>query len=420
MRGDSGPDGGEDFLDDLFGSDGEIFRQRELVDISHVPDLERVVGRDAQIEDVAATIAPGTRGEPPGSATIYGKTGAGKSLVARSTIRAAATKAAQNGTNLAYAYVDCSNDNTEARASSTLARRVADQVDADREIPRTGYAASQYRDMAWELLDEHDVGAFIVILDEIDLLDDENVLRSLSRAKESGQTDAHVGVISISNKVEYRQKLNARVDSSLQDQQFVFDPYDANQLRAILDKRRDAFQEDVLDDGVIPRIAALAAQEHGDARKAVDMLYWTGWIAERSGASEVTEEFVDEANRRAEVNQFESLISGSPPHAKYLLRSLALLTANQTEEGFGEETPAFKTSEIYDFYTTLTDRMGVDALSRNRVIELLEEQAFLGITENERTGGGRGSGMYKVHRLLQEPEIVIEATAPSEARAGEN
>jgi cell division control protein 6 len=40
---------------------------------------------------------------------------------------------------------------------------------------------------------------------------------------------------------------------------------------------------------------------------------------------------------------------------------------------------------------------------------LLKEQAFLGVTESEHTGGGHGEGSYRVHRLLRSPEIVTKA-----------
>jgi cell division control protein 6 len=48
-------------------------------------------------------------------------------------------------------------------------------------------------------------------------------------------------------------------------------------------------------------------------------------------------------------------------------------------------------------------------LSYDRVQRLLKEQAFLGVTESEHTGGGHGEGSYRVHRLLRSPEIVTKA-----------
>lgn len=392
--------------DELFGDARRgIFWNRELVDISHVPELDRIVGRDEEIRNMGSALAPGTIGAPPESVTIYGKTGTGKSLVVRSTTREAVIEARENGVQLAYAYVDCSDDNTEAQASRAMARAVNDFVDANKNVPRTGYAGSQYRDLTWEILDKNGVDVLIVILDEIDVLDDDTVLRSLSRAKESGKTNTHIGVISISNKIKYRQKVSQRVDSSLQDREYTFEPYDASQLRNILEHRKDAFQDGVLEEGVIPLISAKAAQEHGDARKAVDMLYEAGRIAEKQNASTVTEDFVERAEHRADVNQVKSLISGDTPHARYVLHALAALTLDDDRV-----TPEFKTSEVYEFYKVVADSHGADPLTRDRITGILDEQAFLDLTENEYTSGGHAQGAFLKHRLLVDPEVVIDAT----------
>jgi len=387
--------------DDLFQT-GNVFANRELLRVGHVPELDRVVGRDEEVKSVGQALGPATEGGPPETIIIYGKTGTGKSLVSRCTVREAHRRAQSNGVALQYAYVDCSDYQTEAKASREVTRELRDHLDADVDIPKTGISASDYRDMAWDLLNEHDIESFVVILDEIDKLDDEELLRSLSRARESGKADTHISAICISNKIAYRERLNERVASSLQENELVFHPYDANQLRQILEHRKDAFRDDVLENGVIPRAAALAAQEHGDARKAVDVLYEAGRMAEKEGENTVTEGHIDEALQQAEISRFQELISGTPPHVKYVLRALALLTEQHDQE-------AFRTPEIYEVYEKFAEQKGSDPLSKDRVYRLLREQTFLGITESHHTGGGRGEGSYLEHQLVRDPEIVIEA-----------
>jgi cell division control protein 6 len=97
--------------------------------------------------------------------------------------------------------------------------------------------------------------------------------------------------------------LSERIDSSLQENEFVFDPYDADQLQAILDNRTDAFESDVLEPDVIPKVAALSAKEHGGARKAIDTLYEAGRLAEKQGTETVTVSHVDDAVQRAEIKK---------------------------------------------------------------------------------------------------------------------
>lgn len=188
----------------------------------------------------------------------------------------------------------------------------------------------------------------------------------------------------------------------------IFDPYDAGQLRAILEHRVDAFEDGVLDPDVIPKVAALAAKEHWDARKAVDTLYEAGRLAEKRGLETVSVEHVDDAVEQAEINRFQKLISGTTPHVKHVLRALAVLTADNPHQD------AFRTHRIYDLYSQIAERSGSEPLSEDRIYRLLKEQTFLGVTESNHTGGGQGEGSYLEHRLMRDPEIVVKALESSE------
>jgi len=158
---------------------------------------------------------------------------------------------------------------------------------------------------------------------------------------------------------------------------------------------------------VIPKAAALAAQEHGDARKAVDILYEAGRLAEKEGSDVVTADHVDDAQTKAEINRFQELISGTTPHVKHALRALALLTENTKRD-------TFRTHEIYKSYERLVQQEGGDALSEDRIYRLLKEQSFLGIIESNHTGGGLGEGSYLEHRLLGDPQVVTQALTEEE------
>jgi len=71
--------------------------------IDHLPTEDRIVGRDEQIETVANEIAPLVSGNPPNSIMIYGKTGSGKSLVAKHVATRSETEAARRGNSMTTA-----------------------------------------------------------------------------------------------------------------------------------------------------------------------------------------------------------------------------------------------------------------------------------------------------------------------------
>src|SRR2546426_6046224 len=84
---------------------------------------------------------------------------------------------------------------------------------------------------------------------------------------------ARVSLIGISNELPFTESLDPRVRSRLADEKMVFPPYNADELYDILAERsRLAFENGTAADGVLQLIAALAAQEHGDARRALDLL----------------------------------------------------------------------------------------------------------------------------------------------------
>ncbi|MDB2253557.1 cell division control protein Cdc6, partial [Halorubrum ezzemoulense] len=161
--------------------------------------------------------------------------------------------------------------------------------------PLSGLSTNVYYDRLWQILDSlHDV--VIIILDEVDKLQENNVLMQLSRAGEAGKIDScKVGILAISNKISFKDSLDERVLSSLQEREFIIPPYDANQLREIMRHRQDAFREGALTDDVIPLAAAFAAQENGDDRKALDILRNAGELAKDDDSEVVQEEHVRNA-----------------------------------------------------------------------------------------------------------------------------
>ena len=386
--------------DELFTREDPIFVNKELLEINHLPEEGRIVGRDDEINKVANAVNPAIFGQSPSNVLIYGKTGTGKSLCAKYVSTRLVETAAEEGVSAETAYVDCAQDTTETQTIQTIASKLNDPDATNINIPDKGISTATYYKRLWTILDDqHDVA--LIILDEIDKLEDDSILMQLSRAGEAGKIeDCKIGVIGISNKIRYKDRMDERVKSSLCEREFVFPPYDAGQLNDIMDARGDAFREGVLTDGVISRTAALAAREHGDARKAIDILRYAGEIAQANGAEQVREKFVDHAREQAETDRFRELIRGSTPHSRYVLQALTILSLDNPNK------EAFRTTTIYDLYEEICRQNGSESLSLRRVRDLLKEHAFLDVTEQTRRSGGSAEGSFTEHQLLEDPEVV--------------
>lgn len=390
---------------DYFGAENPIFADKELLQISHLPeDDARIIGRDEQLQNLGSALRPALTGNTPNNVFIYGKTGTGKSLCSKFITRRVVSRAETNDTTVGFAYVDCLQDSTETQAVQTAAEQLNDPDVTAMSIPETGLATSVFYKRLWKAIDEsYDVA--IIILDEVDKLSDDNILMQLSRANESGKlSNAKLATIGISNKIRYKEELNERVKSSLCERDYVFPPYDATQLQAILESRADAFADGVLDGSVIPRVSALAAREHGDARKAIDILRFAGEIAEDRGDETVREVHVEQAQRREEQNRLAELIAESPVHARYILLALSFRVQNSTEA-----SPEIPNNEVFDTYRHICEQEGSDPLKQRRLRDILSELEFLSIVDQERRGRGRGKGGYNVNRLVDDPELVIKA-----------
>ena len=389
--------------DDLFTREDPIFTDKELLEISHLPEEGRIVGRDDEIKQLANAANPAIFGQSPSNVLIYGKTGTGKSLCAKYVTSRLVDTAEEEGVTIGTAYIDCAQDTTETQAAQSIATELNDAERTGVNIPDKGISTATYYKRLWGILDDqYDVA--LIILDEIDKLEDDSILMQLSRAGEAGKINScKIGVIGISNKIKYKDRMDERVKSSLCEREFVFPPYDATQLSEIMDARSDAFRDGVLEEDVIPQASALAAREHGDARKAIDILRYAGEIAQAEGAPSVKQEFITQARERAETDRFRELIRGSTPHSRYVLQALTVLSLNDPDSDEG-----FRTTEIYDLYKQTCRQEASDPLSLRRVRDLLKEHAFLDVIEQSRYSGGSAEGSYTQHTLLEDPDVIRE------------
>ncbi len=191
-----------------------------------------------------------------------------------------------------------------------------------------------------------------------------------------------MSIIGISNDLKFTEFLDPRVKSSLGEDEIIFPPYNAEQIREILEQRATlAFRPGTLQEGVIPLCAAFAAQEHGDARRALDLLRISGELAERSRSTIVSEDHVRSAREKIEQDRVEEVIKTLPTQSKLVLYSIVLL------EELG--TRNITTSAVYNMYKQLCPVVETDYLTHRRITDLIAELDMLGILHTIVVSKGR-------------------------------
>jgi len=384
-----------DELDSIFeaASRARLLRNREVLLPDYVP-LE-LPHRSEEIRRLAEVVAPALRGERPNNVFIYGLTGTGKTAVTKYVLRRLQELASQKGAMVQSIYVNVRQRETPYKVLADVAEQLGLRV------PFTGLSIGELFSRIVKRLSRLE-GVYIVVLDEIDFLvrRGDDVLYDLTRVNEHLQR-ARVSVIGITNSVRLVDSLDPRVRSSLGEQTLVFSPYNAEQLKDILSQRAAmAFNDGALEEGVIPLCAALAAREHGDARRALDLLRVAAEIAEREGAPRVTEEHVMRARAEIERDKVSDVIRTLPLHSKLVLASVLSAT------GWGRAEAT--TGDIYSTYRSVVRSLGLEEVTLRRVSGVLGELDMLGIISGRVVSRGR-YGKTRVVELAAEPETVAQA-----------
>jgi cell division control protein 6 len=393
-------------LDDVFNrflNSTHIFKDREVLRHDYIP--EKLPHRDEQIHCLGGIMAPVLRGSLCSNAFIYGKTGTGKTAATKYVLNKLFLKAQERGAPIGVCYVNCRLAGTEYRVLSNLCTAL------DVQIPFTGLAVGEVFDRFKEGLDVQRK-IFIVVLDEIDALvkaRGDTLLYELTRVNETlryGRTS----IVGISNDLRFKEFLDPRVLSSLSEEEIVFRPYDAAELQDILWERAQmAFSEDVLRDSAIGLCAALAAAEHGDARRALDLLRVAGELAEREGATSVTEDNVRQAEKRVEHDRILEVLENLPVHSKLVLCSVYLLGKTKVSYTI--------TGDIYGIYCELCDQSGLSPLTQRRVSGLISELDMVGLLNARVVSMGRygrtkkirlGIGRSLVRKVFTNNERLID------------
>ncbi|MEM1556879.1 MAG: orc1/cdc6 family replication initiation protein, partial [Candidatus Bathyarchaeia archaeon] len=349
-----------DILDEVFShflKGSRIFRDREVLRHDYVPDY--LPHREEEILRLGEITAPTLKGSPCSNIFIYGKTGTGKTAVTRFVLKKIAQKSKEINSPVKVCFVNCRLAGTEYRVLAELCSSINEKV------PFTGLAVGELFDRFKKALEKQGV-IFLVTLDEIDALvkiRGDALLYELTRINEN-LSKSKVSIIGISNDLKFKEFLDPRVLSTLSEEEMVFKPYTAEEIQDILMERaKIAFYDGVLSEGALKLCAALAAAEHGDARRALDLLRVAGEIAERRGDTKITEDHVREAQKRIEHDRVYESIRSLPTHSKIVLLSAFLLSKFDPDRSM--------TGEIYNIYSEICDQIGISPLTQRRVSELI-------------------------------------------------
>ncbi len=371
-------------LDNIFNSaiENSLFKNKNILQSNYNP--ESILHREKQIKLVASIMAPLLRGERCSNLFLYGKTGTGKTLSVLYVKDEIDKRAKDLGINLKIRYLNCKLkkvSDTEYRILAELIEQLGESV------PATGLPTQEVYSRFIELIDK-EKQVVVILFDEIDHAlkkISDSFLYTLLRLN-SELSQAQISIVGISNDITFLDNIDPRVRSSLGEEEILFPTYNAIQLQDILKERANlAFKENVVSEGVIAKCSALAAREHGDARRALDLLRIAGELAERDGQKNITEEYLDKANKKIERDKILDLVETQPTQCMVVLYSIILLTNESKKEDKG----SFFTGDVFNLYQDLCNKLKLEILTQRRISDIIADFDMLGLINARVISKGR-------------------------------
>jgi cell division control protein 6 len=268
---------------------------------------------------------------------------------------------------------------------------------SEKELPTTGLSISEVFKRLLRIINKNSLNT-VFIIDEIDFLahlvskSKNDILYQLTRSNDRIKNGC-LTLVGISNDLTFKDRLDPRVISSLGEEEIVFTNYSVNQIHKILEDRIQlAFVEGAVEEPALNLCAAMAGREHGDARRAIDLLRVAGEIAEREQEEKVSEEHIRRASQKMEEDKETAALQSYPLHEKLII--LAVMRAGGSSTG-----------EIFTAYKELCKSVRQKELTQRRMTQMLSDIELSGIISGRIVHQGI-HGRTKKFKLTISPETI--------------
>jgi cell division control protein 6 len=366
-----------------------LFARKSLLDSLSPPTL--IMGRKDKAKELVRLLAGYKKGHVVPFVSVYGRSGSGKSTVVKFVC--------ENLDDAACCFVNLRKARTVFGCANLILG----------EMGQPGLKSAQGINLAIARIQDAIVQLamgkklFVLVLDEFDVLFSDKrgrpsdfiykLLVMEEKLREKGVLSC---MIAISNNVMADYEVDDRVRSRMGSSEVFFPAYTKLDVLEILKDRAEKAFSVPVDLSVLEYCADVSSQEHGDARRAIDLLRVAGEIAGRRG-EKIATVHIDRASEELQKGRVTLVLSTASYHLKLAASALARIT-------FLTEQAWHSTSTIYDQYM-LCNGKNVKALTYRRVSELLTELENTGLLVSHTASKGR-HGYGTEYKLTVPPEVV--------------
>ena len=367
-----------------------VFAEKRYLDSMILPS--KIIGRETETEKLLSCMMSFSDGFVVPFLSVYGRSGSGKSTVVKFVC--------ENMTDLiSFRFVNL----RKARTVFGCANIILGNLESESLSSAQGLngAVDRIESQIESILKKEEKKYFVLVLDEYDVIFSDTrtnpsdfVYKLLQMEENLREKGLWTSIIAISNNALQEYDLDDRVKSRMGGTDVSFSPYSQSDVFGILqDRSKKAFKTMVPKD-VLEYCSSVSSADHGDARRALDLLRKAGEICDEV---KITKDDVDSAQKLLQKDRAQEIVSSAPYHMRCVVGAIVSLAI------LGEDSLS-ATSNIFKKYCDIISKEHTP-LKYRRVSDLLVELENSGMLISRAYSRGRG-GYGKEYKLKIDPSLV--------------
>lgn len=371
--------------------ENSLFAKKAALDSLFFP--QKILGRQKQAEQLVRYLLGYKQGYVVPYVSVYGRSGSGKSVVVKFVC--------DNIDDISYRFVNLRQAKTVFGAANLILAELG--ILALKSAQGINLAIDAIGKEIESVLQQEKKKLFVLVLDELDVIfydkrgnPSDFVYKLIVLEEKLREKGLLLCIIGISNNVLSEYGLDDRVRSRIGSSEIFFEPYSKSDVLEILKERAKEALVKKPDNKIIEYCAELSSGEHGDARRAIDLLRVSAEIAGSKG-EDIANLHVELASQELQKDRISQTLSSASYHLRIVCLALARIT-------FLSDQDWHATSVLYKQYERIISDT-VKPLSYRRISELLTELENTGLVISQTGSKGR-HGYGTQYKLAVSPEMV--------------